>query len=236
MDKIERFEGPYSFLSNFHPCHIIYEGITFNTVENAFQAAKSTDKRKMSDFVALTPGIAKQLGRQISLRPDWETVKDGIMLNLVKQKFLLPENERLRHKLLETGNTELVEGNWWHDYYWGVDATTGKGRNKLGRILMQVRELAKNPPANKYVIVKIEKNAEKEITTVLDELITRDILPVLTELRSVAFDMANSGKHGEYPYDETFNETVEAGFYLNGNGWTAKDGTNIRIINCGLAE
>jgi hypothetical protein len=38
-----------------------------------------------------------------------------------------------------TGNTELVEGNHWHDTFWGVDATTGEGDNGLGQILMQVR-------------------------------------------------------------------------------------------------
>ena len=33
---------------------------------------------------------------------------------------------------------KLIEGNWWHDYYWGV--CSGRGKNKLGEILMRVRE------------------------------------------------------------------------------------------------
>ena len=42
---------------------------------------------------------------------------------------------------------ELVEGNTWGDMYWGVDLHTMKGQNKLGKILMKVRnELLAIPP------------------------------------------------------------------------------------------
>lgn len=60
------------------------------------------------------------------------------MYQIIKDKFT--RNPDLRKKLLETGNEELIEGNWWHDTYWGVDIKTGKGQNKLGKILMKVRE------------------------------------------------------------------------------------------------
>lgn len=51
----------------------------------------------------------------------------------------------------------------------------------------------------------------------------------LVELRSRAFDIANSGKHGDYPYDDTFNDVVEEGFSDDGTSWTALDGTTITI-------
>lgn len=54
-------------------------------------------------------------------------------------------------------------------------------------------------------------------------------LKQLVELRSQAFDMANSGKHGNYPVDESFNEAVEAGFNEDGTQWTALDGTTITV-------
>jgi hypothetical protein len=54
-------------------------------------------------------------------------------------------------------------------------------------------------------------------------------LEKLTELRSRAFNMANSGKHGDYPYDDTFNDAVEEGFSDDGASWTARDGTTITI-------
>lgn len=52
-----------------------------------------------------------------------------------------------------------------------------------------------------------------------------DTLALLTELRSEAFDLAASGKVGDYPYDDNFNDVVEEGFSDNGMSWTAKDGT-----------
>jgi len=54
-------------------------------------------------------------------------------------------------------------------------------------------------------------------------------LKKLANLRSRAFEMAASGKHGEYPYDDTFSDEVEEGFSQDGTSWTAKDGTTITI-------
>ena len=54
-------------------------------------------------------------------------------------------------------------------------------------------------------------------------------LKKLTDLRSRAFDLAASGRHGEYPYDDTFFDEVEEGFSQDGTSWTAKDGTTITI-------
>jgi predicted NAD-dependent protein-ADP-ribosyltransferase YbiA (DUF1768 family) len=59
------------------------------------------------------------------------------MLNLLRQKFQNPE---LREKLLCTGKLELIEGNYWGDTYWGV--CRGVGENRLGKLLMLVREEA----------------------------------------------------------------------------------------------
>ena len=51
---------------------------------------------------------------------------------------------------------------------------------------------------------------------------------MLTNLRSRAFDMANSGKHGDYPNDDSFNDEVDNGFSEDGSVWTAKDGTILK--------
>lgn len=63
-------------------------------------------------------------------------MRDGVMLQLLRQKFL--GDEELRRKLLRTGDAMLVEGNYWGDTYWGV--CFGSGKNMLGKLLMQVRE------------------------------------------------------------------------------------------------
>lgn len=133
---ITSFSGKYEFLSNFYYSPVTYEGITYPTVEHAFQAAKTfdvTERRRISEMK--TPGMAKRAGRRVLLRKDWEAVKFDIMKTLVTQKF---EDEKLKQLLLDTGDEELVEGNTWHDTCWGV--CNGVGQNNLGKILMSVRK------------------------------------------------------------------------------------------------
>mgnify|MGYP003560200375 CR=1 FL=1 len=73
---INKFDGPYAFLSNFYHSPIIYEGLEYPTVEHAFQAAKTLKMSERESIAALpTPGAAKRAGRQVSLRKDWEEVK-----------------------------------------------------------------------------------------------------------------------------------------------------------------
>lgn len=141
--KIDSFNGKYRFLSNFSDSElkeIAEDGtvIVYPTVEHAFQAAKSMDiQTRVRVSKEATPGDAKHAGKRngyVILRADWEEVKDGIMLGLLRQKFSDPT---LKEKLLATGDAELIEGNNWGDDYWGV--CTQRGQNKLGKLLMQVR-------------------------------------------------------------------------------------------------
>lgn len=133
---IDSFRGEYGFLSNFAWCKIKYKGVIYKTVEHAYQAAKTLDKkRKQLISEAPTPGAAKRWGRNVEIREDWEEIKLDIMLALVRQKFTIPE---LKKKLLATGKEKLIEGNWWGDTFWGV--CKDEGENHLGRILMRVRE------------------------------------------------------------------------------------------------
>jgi ribA/ribD-fused uncharacterized protein len=82
--------------------------------------------------------IAARMGRDRKrpLRRDWEAVKDAVMRQAVRTKFT--QHEDLRRALLATGEAELVE-HTAKDRYWG-DGGDGSGRNRLGRILMDVRE------------------------------------------------------------------------------------------------
>ena len=77
---IAEFEGQYAFLSNFFPSPIIYEGITYPTNEHFFQAMKTLDQEERRAIAAAgTPGKAKRMGRQVSLRNDWEQVKVDVL-------------------------------------------------------------------------------------------------------------------------------------------------------------
>jgi len=135
---IKRFEGKFRFLSNFYLSEVEYNGLVFTNAEAAFHSQKDCSRAK--DFQSLNPSQAKSLGRRVKLRSDWPTVKDNIMLEIVRNKF---KNPRLLKQLLDTQQEELVEGNTWHDNYWGTcycEKCNNKGLNKLGKIIMQVRK------------------------------------------------------------------------------------------------
>ena len=136
MKPIESFRGRYSFLSNFYPVLIRYDDMLFASAEDAFQSAKSTDAEVRKMFQSTRSSKeAKQLGRIIKLRSDWDDIKDKVMEDVVRIKF---QNPKLRTLLLETEDAELIEGNSWNDKYWGV--CKGTGENKLGKILMKIRK------------------------------------------------------------------------------------------------
>ncbi len=143
---IARFENQYAFLSNFYESPMTVDGITYPTVEHFFQAQKTLNIQERSAIAAAsTPGRAKRMGRNVSLRPDWENVKEEIMRIGLEKKFSKPI---LKAKLLATDNEILVEGNWWHDNYWGscnCAQCGNRGKNTLGNMLMTLREkLRKN--------------------------------------------------------------------------------------------
>lgn len=133
---ISSFRGEYSFLSNFYNAKVEVEGVTYLNSEAAFQAMKCKYYDDRLAFTSLNPSQAKRRGRKISLRNDWELVKDEYMYKVVKAKF--EQNEDLKKLLLKTKGCYLEEGNTWGDNYWGV--CYGYGMNKLGKILMRVRD------------------------------------------------------------------------------------------------
>jgi ribA/ribD-fused uncharacterized protein len=129
----------YGCFSNFTHAPFRLSGQTWPTVEHYFQAQKFPDT-EYADAIrqAKTPAKAKGMGRsrKYRLRRDWERVKDGIMREAVLAKFT--QHADLRALLLGTGDAVLVENSPTDDY-WGCGAHGG-GRNKLGKILMSVRE------------------------------------------------------------------------------------------------
>src|SRR5208282_6927409 len=143
--KIDSFDGPWRFLPNFPECEVTLDGVKYRSVELAYQAAKTLDLKQREKFTyeGVTSGRAKQMGQALKLRSDWQEVKVGIMRDLLMQKF---KPSTLRRRLLSTFQAELIEGNHWHDVFWGV--CMGKcdfphaplGENWLGRLLMEVRQ------------------------------------------------------------------------------------------------
>jgi N-glycosidase YbiA len=129
---------PYAEFSNFAPYGVAMEGVWWPTVEHYFQAQKFEDRAYREKIRrAGRPKEAKALGmtRQLPLRSDWEEVKDGVMLGAVQGKFRT--HVKLAALLLSTEDRMIVE-NAPMDAYWGC-GPDGSGLNKLGNILMQVR-------------------------------------------------------------------------------------------------
>ena len=143
---IDKFEGRYRFLSNFYPCVIEHQGISYPSNEHYYVAMKVTDEQFINgryytpgDFREMiatieSPNIVKKLGERVKLRKDWDSKKLEFMNWGVREKF---KNNTLKELLLSTGDEELIEGNTWKDTFWGV--CNGKGKNNLGKILMEVR-------------------------------------------------------------------------------------------------
>jgi ribA/ribD-fused uncharacterized protein len=145
-NSISKFSGDWAFLSNFAPIVADWEGILYPTAEHAFQAAKTDNEhQRFRIYQATTPKRAKLLGRSVDLRSDWEEgFKLVAMEHVVTSKFTLFEDKKTM--LLSTNGAELVEGNYWHDNFWGNcycgrnSSCTYGGKNHLGKILMKVRE------------------------------------------------------------------------------------------------
>lgn len=134
---IKEFRGAYGFLSNFYPCVVQDDrGTYYPSTEHAYQAMKFLGKDRRKIFEDGSPGSAKSNGKGSGMRDDWEAVKLEVMLNLLRQKFKAGSN--LAQRLLDTGDRELIEGNYWGDTFWGV--CKGVGQNNLGKLLMQVRK------------------------------------------------------------------------------------------------
>ena len=140
--EIKSFSGEYEFLSNFYLAPVNYK-YNFSSAEAAYQAQKATSFEDAIKFKEYNPGKAKRMGRKIKIRSDWEEVKNNFMRDVVFAKFF--QNPELAALLLATGDSKLIEGNYWHDIFWGVDSETDEGQNNLGKILMEIREELKNP-------------------------------------------------------------------------------------------
>lgn len=152
-DKIETFtKDETRFLSNFYPykkdgtkypfaVKVLYNDIEFDCVENAYQAAKFSDKEKQIEFSKMSPYETKSYWEENkNYRSDWNEIKLQIMKDLVEQKF--SNSKELQNMLLATGDAILEEGNDWNDTFWGV--CNNIGSNHLGKILMTIRENLKS--------------------------------------------------------------------------------------------
>jgi ribA/ribD-fused uncharacterized protein len=166
---ITEFRGQYRFLSNFSPYPVTYKipcmmaQVEWPTAEHAYQASKcelASEAQRI--YQAAEPRDAKRLGRQAQLRDDWAQIKKHVMLGILLAKFTqgsLTSVPTAGSLLVATGSQLLIEGNTWHDNYWGqcsclrcnrersdsemyvLFGISHPGHNYLGRLLMAVRDV-----------------------------------------------------------------------------------------------
>lgn len=150
---ISRFSGPTRFLSNFYavPHRIRIDDHEVPTVEHGYQMAKTSKDhwKTLMSFTARACGEMKRAAKSMKQHPRWTPeVAMNTMRSLLRQKFR--RGTVLARKLVSTGNTLIIEGNYWHDNYWG-DCSCDRcakteGMNHMGRLLMEIRNELKSVP------------------------------------------------------------------------------------------
>lgn len=150
INDLNGFRGEYEIFSNFSKHENISivlpykskNGIKYsaNNIETLFQAAKMQEVYQIEEIVKSNdPKIAKYLGRRYKMRKDWEEIKEQVMKELLEKKFNV--SNKFRTKLLSIPNDMfIVEMNNFCDKEWGVCSKTFLGKNKLGKLLMELKQ------------------------------------------------------------------------------------------------
>lgn len=164
-DAILSFSG--TWLSNLYACPVVLNGVTYPSVEHAYQRAKFMqlnwatlpevtinalkEHLRARGYAAaivfdaslfgkdtLPSGMSKSIANVLRdgglVDKDWHERSIPVMIELLLQKY---QREEFKQKLISTGDKILVEGNTWNDTFWGI--CDGKGRNLLGKALMEIR-------------------------------------------------------------------------------------------------
>ena len=129
----------YEWLSNFSAHPFTLDGVRWPSVEHYYQARKFVDPEIAGRIRGADTALkARKAGqnRSLTLRPDWDAVRENVMRAATAAKF--GQNPALRARLLATGGEELVHESK-NDRFWGRGAD-GAGQNRLGAILMELRQ------------------------------------------------------------------------------------------------
>ncbi len=136
FSDVDRLFGEFSNFSN----HAIYlDRLIWQTTEHYYQAAKYTDLSKQNEIrLAVSPVLAKEISRYHSdhIVSNWNEIKEAVMLKAISAKFI--QHPELKNLLISTQNKKIIELSK-SDTFWG-DPGDGSGKNKLGCILMMVRD------------------------------------------------------------------------------------------------
>ena len=131
-------DEPYFELANYYERTIMLDGEAWPTVEHYFQSQK-TNLPEWREKIRTcgTPDESKKLGWEVPDYHDdnWLKKRESVMETAVRAKF--DQHLDLREILLSTKDSLLIEDSPV-DQFWGM--VDGKGQNKMGRLLMRIRD------------------------------------------------------------------------------------------------
>ena len=107
--------------------------------EHALMAHKTvTHDEHESIREAREPKTAKARGRKVQLRPDWDEIKLGVMVEILRHWYA--QHPERAEQLVATGDVLILEDSPT-DAIWGIRSRDGgfAGTNLLGRAHMAVR-------------------------------------------------------------------------------------------------
>jgi ribA/ribD-fused uncharacterized protein len=146
-ETIYFYEQEFYPLSNFSAFTLRWRGYRLDTAEAAYHWEKfPPDARRrligrespLQEAIRLAPSAheAFKLGQaKDGRRGDWDDVKIDVMRRILRAK--VDQHTYVRHKLLETGDRQLIE-NSWRDTFWGWGPDRD-GQNMLGKLWMEIR-------------------------------------------------------------------------------------------------
>jgi len=140
-DIVGFYEREYYVFSNFSSFQVKWKGRTWPTSEHAYQASHFFDtapKLVEEIYKAKSAHEAFKIAKANAdkVPPNWEEIKVGIMEEIIRHK--LQQNPYVMHKLIQTGDRQIVEDSPKDDYWgWGPNKD---GRNELGKIWMKLRK------------------------------------------------------------------------------------------------
>ena len=125
--KFYKVNDDYGFMSNFAPYPFSDGSKIWPTSEHYFQAQKflvPQIQEKIRQIASPMDAALEGRNRQNPLRPDWEEVKNKVMLQALRMKF--SQNPEIAKELLATGDAILIEHTQNDDYWADGRDITGK--------------------------------------------------------------------------------------------------------------
>ena len=125
--KFYKVNDEYGFMSNFAPYPFSDGSRIWPTSEHYFQAQKFLVphiQEKIRQIASPMDAALEGRNRQNPLRPDWEEVKNKVMLQALRMKF--SQNPEIAKELLATGDAILIEHTQNDDYWADGRDITGK--------------------------------------------------------------------------------------------------------------